>query len=75
MFIFEIRSGNSLEECTHGCKGSKYRKASCDFCDCIYNQGKPPDCCLKEYKQAQMRMDKMLATFITSIQDRQQKMD
>ena len=55
IFIFEIRPGNSLEECTNGCKGSKYPKASCDFCDCIYIQGKPLDSCLKEYKQAKGR--------------------
>jgi len=52
IFIYEIRPGNSLEECTNGCKGSKYPKACNGFCDCIYNQGKPLDSCLKEYKQA-----------------------
>jgi len=55
IFIFDIRPGNSLEECTNGCKGSKYPKASCEFCDCIYKQGKPLDSCLKEYKQAKER--------------------
>lgn len=52
IFIYDIRPGNSLEECTNGCKGSKYPKACNGFCDCIYNQGKPLDSCLKEYKQA-----------------------
>jgi len=55
IFIFDIRPGNSLEECTNGCKGSKYPKASCEFCDCIYKQGKLLDSCLKEYKQAKER--------------------
>jgi uncharacterized membrane protein YphA (DoxX/SURF4 family) len=55
IFIFEIRPGNSLEECTNGCKGSKYPKACEKFCDCIYNQGKPLDSCLKEYKQVKNR--------------------
>jgi uncharacterized membrane protein YphA (DoxX/SURF4 family) len=52
IFIFEIRPGNSLLECTNGCLDSKYPKASRKFCDCIYNQGKPLDKCLEEYKQA-----------------------
>ena len=58
IFIFEIRPGNSLEECTNGCAGSKYPKASCEFCDCIYNQGKQLDTCLKKYKQAKEREKK-----------------
>ena len=55
IFIFDIRPGNSLEECTNGCKGSKYSKACNEFCNCIYNQGKPLDSCLKEYKRAKER--------------------
>lgn len=55
IFIFEIRPGNSLEECTNGCAGSKYPKAACGFCDCIYNQGETLDTCLKKYKQAKER--------------------
>jgi len=55
IFIFEIRPGNSLEECTNGCKGSKYPQACEKFCDCIYDQGKPLDSCLKEYKLAKKR--------------------
>lgn len=55
IFIFEIRPGNSLEECTNGCKGSKYPKACAAFCDCIYNQGKPLDSCLKQYRQVKER--------------------
>lgn len=52
IFIFEIRPGNSLIECENGCVDSKYPKASKEFCNCIYNQGKPLDKCLEEYKQA-----------------------
>lgn len=52
IFIFEIRPGNSLLECTNGAAGSKYPRASGDFCDCIYKQGKTLDKCLVEYKQA-----------------------
>lgn len=55
MFLYEIRPGNSLIECTNGCKGSNYPEAAKKFCDCIYNQGKPLDNCLEEYKQAKER--------------------
>jgi uncharacterized membrane protein YphA (DoxX/SURF4 family) len=55
IFIFEIRPGNSLIECKNGSLDSKYPKASAGFCDCIYNQGKPLDTCLAEYKQAKER--------------------
>jgi uncharacterized membrane protein YphA (DoxX/SURF4 family) len=51
IFIFEIRPGNSMIECQNGCLESKYPKASMVFCDCIYNQGKPLDKCLEEYRQ------------------------
>ena len=63
IFLYEIRPGNSLIECTNGCKDSKYPKASEGFCDCIYNQGKPLDKCLEEYKQAKEReMNDSLST-------------
>jgi uncharacterized membrane protein YphA (DoxX/SURF4 family) len=52
IFIFEIRPGNSIIECRNGYSDSKYPNASKKFCDCIYNQGKPLDKCLEEYKQA-----------------------
>jgi uncharacterized membrane protein YphA (DoxX/SURF4 family) len=55
IFLFEIRPGNSLIECKNGCSDSKYPKASEGFCDCIYNQGKPLEKCLEEYKQAKER--------------------
>ena len=52
IFIYDIRPGNSFEECANGCKSNKYPTARCEFCDCIYNQGKQLDSCLKEYKRA-----------------------
>ena len=55
LYLYEIRPGNSPEECTNGCLDSKYPKACEGFCNCIYNQGKPLDKCLEEYKQAKER--------------------
>jgi len=55
IFIYDIRPGNSLEECSNGCKSNEHPTARCEFCDCIYNQGKPLDSCLKEYRQAKER--------------------
>ncbi len=55
IFIFQIRPGSSLMECRNGALDSKYPKASIGFCDCIYNQGKPLDKCLDEYRQAKER--------------------
>jgi uncharacterized membrane protein YphA (DoxX/SURF4 family) len=52
LYMYEIRPGNSPEECTNGCLDSKYPKACEEFCDCIYNQGKPLDSCLAEYNRA-----------------------
>jgi hypothetical protein len=48
-FLYDIRPGNSLEECTNGCAGNP---GACDFCDCLYNQGKGLDSCLKVYRAA-----------------------
>jgi len=55
IFIYDIRPGNSLIECTNGCKNSKYPKAGEAFCNCIYHQGKPLDSCLVEYERAKER--------------------
>lgn len=55
IFIFEIRPGNSMIECTNASAGNKYPKAASEFCNCIYNQGKPLDTCLKEYYRAKER--------------------
>ncbi len=51
-FLYEIRPGNSPIECNNGCFGNKYPSACEEFCDCIYNQGKPLDSCLVEYDRA-----------------------
>ncbi|WP_420149378.1 DoxX family protein [Spirosoma sp.] len=51
-FLYEIRPGNSLEECQNGCPGSKYPKACEVFCDCIHNRGKPLATCLTEFERA-----------------------
>ena len=54
-FLYEIRPGNSLVECRNGCLDRGNPKACEDFCDCIYNQGKPLDKCLNEYEKAKER--------------------
>jgi uncharacterized membrane protein YphA (DoxX/SURF4 family) len=50
-YLYDIRPGNSLIECTNGCTGNSNPKGCEGFCDCIYNQGKPLDKCLNEYKK------------------------
>ncbi|MBT1696671.1 DoxX family protein [Fulvivirgaceae bacterium PWU4] len=52
MYLYDIRPGNSPEECINGCPGNKDPKACAAFCDCIYNQGKPLHDCLTEYNKA-----------------------
>jgi hypothetical protein len=52
LYVYDIRPGNSPEECTNGCVGNKNPKACEEFCHCIYNQGKPLHECLTEYKKA-----------------------
>lgn len=51
-FIYDVRPGNSLVECRNGCADNDDPAACQDFCDCIYNQGKPLDSCLIEYQKA-----------------------
>ncbi|MBO9154997.1 hypothetical protein ACFOTA_22480 [Chitinophaga sp. GCM10012297] len=48
-YLFEITPGNSEEECRNGCAA---RPAACEFCDCIYSEGKPLDSCLAAYDKA-----------------------
>ena len=52
LYLYDIRPGNSPEECTNGCPGNSDPKACEKFCDCIYNQGKPLRECLTEYNKA-----------------------
>jgi uncharacterized membrane protein YphA (DoxX/SURF4 family) len=58
-FLYDIRPGNSLVECSNGCP-SNDGKACEEFCDCIHNQGRPLDRCLDEYEQAKARFPKQL---------------
>jgi uncharacterized membrane protein YphA (DoxX/SURF4 family) len=51
-FLYDIRPGNSLIECTNGCSGNKNPAACLEFCDCIHNQGKTIHECLTEYQNA-----------------------
>lgn len=51
-FLYDIRPGNSLLECTNGCPNHVNPKACADFCDCIYNKGYPLDKCLDEYGES-----------------------
>jgi uncharacterized membrane protein YphA (DoxX/SURF4 family) len=48
-YLWEIMPGNSEEECRNGCAA---RPAACEFCDCIYVDGKPLDSCLAAYDKA-----------------------
>jgi uncharacterized membrane protein YphA (DoxX/SURF4 family) len=50
-FLYDIRPGNSLLECTNGCLNN-HPKACANFCDCIYNQGKSLDKCLDQFEKA-----------------------
>lgn len=49
-FLYDIRPGNSMIECTNGCGTGPGSKACNDFCDCIYNRGGTLDDCLTEYE-------------------------
>lgn len=53
--IYDIRPGNSQEECTNGCPGNSDPKACEEFCDCIYNQSKSLHECLTEYTKAKAK--------------------
>ena len=52
VYLYDIRPGNSPEECTNGCPGNSNPKACEEFCDCIHKQGKSLDNCLAEYDRA-----------------------
>jgi hypothetical protein len=51
-FVYDIRPGNSLNECTNGCPGNSSPRACEEFCNCIHNQGKTLHECLKDYSKA-----------------------
>ena len=50
-FVYDIRPGNSQLECTKGCAGNAHPEACQQFCKCIYDEGKPLDSCLEEYRR------------------------
>lgn len=52
IFLYDIRPGNSPEECINGCPGNSNPEACEEFCDCIYNRGKSLNECLHKYKLA-----------------------
>lgn len=54
-FLYDIRPGNSLIECTNGCAGNSNPKACLEFCDCIHNKGKSLNECLIEYNKAKAK--------------------
>ena len=54
-FLYDIRPGNSMLECTNGCAGNSDPKACLEFCDCIYNQGKQLHECLTDYNKAKAK--------------------
>jgi uncharacterized membrane protein YphA (DoxX/SURF4 family) len=55
-YMYDIRPGNSLEECNNGCPNTD--KPCKEFCDCIHNQGQPLEQCLDAYAQANERSGK-----------------
>ncbi|HTQ64089.1 MAG TPA: hypothetical protein VMI12_04790 [Puia sp.] len=62
LYMYDIRPGNSPEECTNGCPDNSDPKACEAFCNCIYNQGKPLQKCLEEYRQAKEKKKDRLNT-------------
>jgi uncharacterized membrane protein YphA (DoxX/SURF4 family) len=50
-FVYDIRPGNSQLECTNGCAGNANPEACQCFCQCIYDEGKPLNSCLEEYRR------------------------
>jgi len=50
-FMYDIRPGNSQLECTNGCRNNARVEDRARFCNCIYNEGRPLDYCLEEYKK------------------------
>lgn len=46
-YVFDITPGNSEAECRNGCEQNP---GACEFCDCIYLEGKPLDSCLAAFR-------------------------
>lgn len=53
-YLYNIRPGNSVEECLNGCGDSATPIASKQFCDCIYIKGQNLNNCLEEFEKAKM---------------------
>jgi hypothetical protein len=51
-YLYEIVPGNEEAECSNQCASSKNPSACEEFCDCIYNLGKPLDSCLAAFNKA-----------------------
>lgn len=48
-YLYEITPGNSEAECRNQCDKNP---GACEFCDCIYKEGKPLDSCLAAFNGA-----------------------
>ncbi|WP_018627751.1 hypothetical protein [Niabella aurantiaca] len=48
-YLWEIGPGNSEAECRNQCDKNP---GACEFCDCIYKEGKPLDSCLAAFNRA-----------------------
>lgn len=48
-YLYKIAPGNSEAECRNQCDKSP---GACEFCDCIYKEGKPLDSCLAAFNSA-----------------------
>ena len=48
-YLYEITPGNSEAECRNQCDKNP---GACEFCDCIYKEGKPLDSCLAAFDRA-----------------------
>ena len=51
-FGFNVLPRNSFKDCNSEFVGTNRTKAGASFCDCIHNQGKQLDSCLREYRNA-----------------------
>jgi len=52
LYVYDIRPGNAQDECINMCPDNSNPKACEEFCDCIYNKGRPLPDCLAQYKKA-----------------------
>lgn len=50
-YLWEIGPGNSETECRNGCDTNPN---ACEFCDCIYKEGKPLDSCLAAFNRSKI---------------------